>query len=136
MNKRISVDNTFNYSTSSLSSCLHEIINFIVSTFRIVMTWTCKLLWRVHWSSKYVNLYNVSWKQTTMTSTYMTWRARWKLRFKNEPCFIIILVQLCELMRQLHWCLWYLGLRCERAKNRPSHFLLKPISNRKIKSRP
>ena len=32
MYKGISVDKTFNQSTNSSSSCLHEMINFIVST--------------------------------------------------------------------------------------------------------
>ena len=43
MYEGISVDKTFNQSTSSSSSCLHEMINFIVSIISIIMTWTCKI---------------------------------------------------------------------------------------------
>ena len=64
---RGAIDKTFNQSTNSLSSCLHEMRNFIV--------------WSVHWSSKYFNWYNKSWKLTILTSAYVTWRSRfiWSL---------------------------------------------------------
>ena len=46
----VSADKIFNKSTSSSSSCLHGMIDFIVPV-RIIMTWTCKI--SLKWTLKF-----------------------------------------------------------------------------------
>ena len=63
----ISLDNTFIESTRNL---------ILVSTVRIIMTWTCKSLQSAYLSFNFFNWCNVSWKWTIFISLYLTFRIR------------------------------------------------------------